>query len=212
MHGNKSLIAIVVLALLALALFGVAAQMLSESSPKVRAKVEVERGVPGARVVAIETSHDPKSERVTQRLRLEPTGASLTAEDLEAAIVLAYRALTAPDLSIRLPVDALEASAPGLSAGPWDPVEVQERERLGTALRLALPELQREWGLSAPPRVRIAGGRGRYVALLEARPPGARKDDEIAAPLFRRIGALSFVEVPSADPAAPPARVPRPRR
>jgi len=212
---NKSLSAIMVIAVLGVGFLGIAAHMLTDSSPKVRVKVAVEREVPRVRVRAIETTVLQEPHRVLQRVQIEPRDAAvvLTLDDLEEVAMHAAWTMGSADLPIPIACDALAVAAPGDLALPErSRDEVLARANLAAELRGMGDELSQEWGI-APPRLRILGDRQAYGVALPARPPIDATDERIASALFRRSPTVRFVEVPTRTAGtAAPVRVERPLR
>lgn len=209
---NRSLTGVVVIGVLGLGMFGLAAYLLGEHSPRLRVKIALEHEM-HVKLQALEMATEPATNRVVLRLRVEPAGGTLTADEA-GALAARAAAVIAKGEAPRLEYDLIEVLAPAGLAGAFDRVALERRAQIEARLGENVFALARVWG--RPPQLRLvelprpapAAGVELGVALAE-RPPGPRTDAAIAADVLREVPFAAFVSIPAAEPSRPPAVVRR---
>jgi hypothetical protein len=201
----KALAGIVVIALLGLIMFGVAAYTVTEN-PKIKVKLALEREM-RVKVKPPETVTDPGTRRVTLRLRVAPTAGTLTADQVgalatRAAAILASQEAGAPEY------DALEVLPAGDPPVAFERRELELRVHFEARLPEAEKALAKAWGapvhLEARWQRARLGGKELGVALAE-RPPGDRADADLADDALAPLPLAAFASIPAREPSAPPA-------
>jgi hypothetical protein len=203
---NKSLLGIVAIAVVALVFFAIAGYTLSETSPKVKVKVAVERELP-VRVRAIETQPSPETRRVNLRVVAAPRGPTLTADEAMAIAVKTATVLMTPG-PIPLEYDTLEVAVEGETAPRlrFERMPLERRARLEATLAELAPALAAVYG--APPRLTLVESPNRaFGVALGSRPPAPLDDEAIAAALFKQTSLFAFVRIPAREPGAPPVEL-----